>query len=98
MVLYHINLGWPLLGENSRLIGPGIPGELPEPRDEARTGLDAWDQFAAPTPGFKERVFYHCPAAGTGGRTEARLENPDLGLAFSVRFSPEECPSSSSGP
>jgi hypothetical protein len=93
MVLYHINLGWPLLGENSRLIGSGIPGELPEPRDEeARTGLDAWDQFAAPTPGFKERVFYHCPAAGTDGRTEARLENPDLGLAFSVRFSPEELP------
>jgi hypothetical protein len=90
MVLYHINLGWPLLDETSHLTGPGEP---PEPRDEeARTGLDAWDRFAAPTPGFRERVFYHRPVAGTNGLAEARLENPTLGLAFSVRFDPEELP------
>jgi hypothetical protein len=38
MLLYHINLGWPLLDETSRLVGPGS-GEPPEPRDEeARAG------------------------------------------------------------
>jgi hypothetical protein len=93
MILYHINLGWPLLDETSRLFGPGGPGVPPEPRDEeARTGLDLWDEFATPTPGFRERVFYHRPAAGTGGLAEARLENPALGLAFCVRFHPEELP------
>ena len=93
MVLYHINLGWPLLAETSRLAGPGRPEESPEPRDEeARTGLDAWDRFAPPTPNFKERVFYHLPTVGTDGRAQARLENPELGLSFSVRFSPEELP------
>jgi hypothetical protein len=93
MVLYHINLGWPLLDETSRLVGPGRAGEPPEPRDEAaRGGLEVWDRFAAPTPGFEERVFYHSPAAGLDGLAEARVENPALGLSFSVRFHPEELP------
>ena len=92
MLLYHINLGWPLLDETSRLVGPGGP---PEPRDEeARGGLQAWDRFAGPTPSFLERVFYHRPEANADGWAEARLENPALagGLAFSVRFRPEELP------
>ena len=93
MVLYHINLGWPLLDETSRLAGPGKTGEPPEPRDEvARGGLEAWNQFAAPIPGFRERVFYHRPAAGIDGLAGARMENPTLGLGFSVRFYPEELP------
>ncbi len=92
MLLYHMNLGWPLLDETSRLIGPGEP---PEPRDEeARGGLKTWDRFAGPTPAFKERVFFHNPEADAGGWAEARLENPALGggLALSVRFRPEELP------
>jgi galactose mutarotase-like enzyme len=93
MLLYHINLGWPLLDEPARLVGPGGPGVSPEPRDEsAAAGLETWDRFAAPTPGFAERVFYHSPVAGADGWAEARLENPALGLALSVRFRPEELP------
>ena len=95
MVLYHMNLGWPLLDETSRLIGPGRPGESPEPRDEeAGKGLEAWDRFAAPTPGFRERVFYHRPVARSDGWAKACLENRALarGLALSVRFRPEELP------
>ena len=85
--------GWPLLAETSSLSGPGRSGEPPEPRDgEASRGLDAWDRFAPPTPNFKERVFYHRPTMGTDGRAQARLENPELGLSFSVTFSPEELP------
>lgn len=93
MVLYHFNLGWPLLDKTSRLTGPGKTGEQPEPRDdEAKTGLDTWDRFSAPTPGFEERVFYHRPDAGADGVAEARVENPALGLVFSVRFRPDELP------
>ena len=95
MLLYHMNLGWPLLDETSNLVGPGRPGEPPEPRDEeARGGLESWDQFPGPTPGFQERVFFHRPEASDGGWAEARLENTALegGLALSVRFRPEELP------
>jgi galactose mutarotase-like enzyme len=93
MLLYHINLGWPLLVEGARLAGPGRQGDTPEPRDEAAAaGLQTWDRFDAPTPGIAERVFYHRPAAGADGWAEARLENPGLRLALSVRFRPEELP------
>jgi hypothetical protein len=95
MLLYHINLGWPLLDETARLVGPGRPGEPPEPRDaEAHEGLKDWDTFASPTPGFRERVFYHRPRADAQGWAEARLENPWLegGIALSVRFRPEQLP------
>ena len=41
MLLYHLNLGWPLLDDTARLIGPGKGGETPGPRDEeVRGGLD----------------------------------------------------------
>jgi Domain of unknown function (DUF4432) len=93
MLLYHINLGWPLLDEGARLAGPGRRGDTPEPRDEvAAAGLQTWDRFDAPTSGFAERVYYHRPAAGADGWAEARLENPALRLALSVRFRPEELP------
>ncbi len=95
MLLYHVNLGWPILDETARLVGPGGPGASPEPRDEeARAGLASWERFAPPTPGFRERVFYHRPTAGADGWAEARLENPALngGLALSVRFRPDELP------
>jgi galactose mutarotase-like enzyme len=59
---------------------------------DARGGLETWNRFSAPTPGFRERVFYHRPDAGPGGLAEARVENPALGLAFSVRFRPDELP------
>ncbi len=92
MLLYHINLGWPLLDASAHLVGPGDP---PEPRDaEARKGLENWDTFAAPMAGFRERVFYHRPRTDAEGWAEARLENPSLegGIALSVRFRPEELP------
>jgi hypothetical protein len=95
MLLYHLNLGWPLLDESSRLVGPGAPGETPEPRDaDAAEGLKSWDRFDTPVSGFQERVFYHRPEADIEGWTEARLENPELagGTAVWVRFRPEELP------
>jgi hypothetical protein len=93
MLLYHINLGWPLLYEGARLAGPGRRGDPPEPRDEAAAaGRGTWDRFDPPAPGFAERVFYHRPAAAADGWAEARLENPALRLALSVRFRPEELP------
>lgn len=95
MLLYHINLGWPLLGESSRLVGPGAPGEAPESHEAGPTeSVEPWDRFAAPAPDFRERSYYHRPRGGADGWAEARLENPQLagGLALRVRFRPEELP------
>ncbi len=95
MLLYHINLGWPLLSETSRLVGPGAAGDVPEPHDPDVHGVDeTWNQFTPPTLGFTERTCYHDPLADADGWAEARLENPQLegGVTLRVRFRPAELP------
>ena len=88
MMLYHINAGWPLVDEGSRLF---LGGGTTEPRDEAAAaGLANARLCTAPVRGFEEQVFYHdCPADGEGYVT-ALLANRAMGLALSVRFRKRE--------
>lgn len=88
MLLYHMNLGWPLLDRRSVL---RIPGSTTVPRDEqAQQGVSTWDSFAEPATGYAEQVFRHNV---TGiGMAEAKLTNPDLGLAVAIRFDTAELP------
>ncbi|WP_195760665.1 aldose 1-epimerase family protein [Agromyces kandeliae] len=57
MVLYHVNLGWPLVDEGTEL---RTPGGLVEARDEAaERGLQSWSRFPASARAFPEQVFRH---------------------------------------
>jgi hypothetical protein len=78
MILYHFNIGFPMLSEQARL---DIAADLSEPRDEtAAAGLAYWPTFQAPTPGFSEQVFHHMPSAGDDGQCCIELSNPSIGL------------------
>lgn len=58
MLLYHINFGYPVISESTRLIQS--EKTLVTGRDEdARGGLDRYDQFDPPLPGYREQVFFH---------------------------------------
>ncbi len=82
MLLYHVNLGWPLLGPTSRLL---LDAESVMPRtDHAAAGLDAHTTMADPTPGFEEQVYLIEPRAGADGLCRAALVNPDLGGGLAV--------------
>ncbi|EAR26303.1 hypothetical protein A20C1_10489 [marine actinobacterium PHSC20C1] len=88
MILYHINLGWPLLSENTVV---DIPSRETVARDaEGEKGIDAWQKGAEPTPGFAEQVFRH--TIGDEPSARVRVTNPDLGLALVVEFSGLELP------
>lgn len=57
MILYHFNLGYPLLTGNSFLIAPST---VVTPRDiDAEKGISEYKVFQSPTLGYKEQVFYH---------------------------------------
>lgn len=57
MQIYHLNFGFPLLTERSRIFAPS---EKVTPRTEAaRPFTDSWSSFEAPTAGIAERVYYH---------------------------------------
>ena len=84
MILYHINLGFPLLDETARLVAES---HLVQPRDSiAEPGLDEWMRFQPPTPGYSEQVFYHDLPADDAGWASIELVNPVIDLSLSVRF------------
>jgi hypothetical protein len=93
MILYHVNLGFPLLDEGSELL---VSSQI-TPRDEAAAaGLADAGRGGPPTAGFREQVYHHQVAPGPDGWATAALVNRsfaggrDLGLA--VRYRPEELP------
>lgn len=56
MVLYHCNIGFPILSEHSELLA--VVNSM-EPRDEdAEKGAERFEQFEAPTANYAEQCFF----------------------------------------
>jgi hypothetical protein len=90
MMLYHINLGWPLLDTGSRLF---LDCEKTIPRDiPAREGMNTHRTFEEPYVKYDEQVFYHDVRADRNGYAHAMLVNRELALALHVRYRKLELP------
>jgi hypothetical protein len=88
MLLYHFNLGYPLLTESSYLIAPT---EELKPRDlEAEKGKNSHNIFQKPTPDYIEQVFYHNLKTNENGDTFAALINEEIGLGIVIRFNKKQ--------
>lgn len=84
MVLYHINLGFPLLDENSELVAMD---HSVEPRDQtANAGIKDWMRFQKPTPDYEEQVFYHDIPSNKDGWAKMELRNQKRNLTLTVRY------------
>jgi hypothetical protein len=84
MILYHFNLGFPLIAPGASLV---LDAEATYPRDaEAEGGMGTWNAFDPPTAGYKEQVFRHTPKAGADGRTSIGVDNPALGVGLRLTF------------
>lgn len=83
MILYHMNMGYPLLSEKTVLEIPSL-GVLPR-NDHAAKDLDTWNKMLIPTPGFEEQCYYH--QLGEEGR--ATIYNPDIRKGLHITFEPE---------
>jgi hypothetical protein len=80
MLLYHFNLGFPLVSEHTRL---HLQAESTQPRDAAaEVGLADWACFQLPTPGYQEQVFIHRPKADQDGWATVELDNPEMGVGL----------------
>lgn len=90
MMLYHMNIGWPLVDAGSRLF---LNAKGTTPRDaEAAGALDRAREFSGPTPGFREQVYYHDLAAGNDGFATVLLRDAASRLALLIRFRRHELP------
>ena len=83
MILYHMNIGYPLLSENSKV---EISSSSVKPRnDHAAMDLDTWHRMLPPTPGFEEQCYFH--NFDTEGK--ASIYNPDIHKGLSITFAPK---------
>lgn len=84
MLLYHINLGFPLLDECAELVLPCIGMD---PRDaEAEAGKEQWATMHAPVTGYAEKVYFHRMKADADGNVTAALINQKLRNGFGLRL------------
>jgi hypothetical protein len=84
MLLFHFNMGYPLLDEDAVLVTP--PVKL-TPRDqEAEKGKTTYGQSQKPTHDYQEQVFYHNLKGDQNGATSVALINKKLELGVAIHF------------
>ncbi len=80
-ILYHMNMGYPLLDEDSIVT---IPSASVKPRDgHAAEDIANWMRMEKPTPGYQERCYYHTFPDGNG---RASIYQPKLDCGLEITF------------
>lgn len=87
MLLYHVNLGWPLLDEGA-VIDAGVR-EVISRDEDAAAGLADWNLIGPPEAEAREQVFQ---GVVEGDEGVVSLVNERRGLALDLRFSSETLP------
>lgn len=90
MLLYHINIGFPLLNENATLSAK-IAGITPR-NETAAKEIDKWMLFHKPTTGMAERCYFHDIEADSDGMARMTMTSPDAGLALEIAYRKAELP------
>jgi hypothetical protein len=89
-LLYHINLGRPLLEPGAKL---SVPLAALAPRTpRAAEGLAEWDSYGPAEPGFAEQVYFTQLHADAEGQTRALLRNARGSQGVSLRFNTRQLP------
>lgn len=79
-ILYHCNMGYPLLSENAVL---EIPSLSVSPRNEhAGEDIENCLKPEKPQKGYEERCYYH----ELTGKAEVKLTNPDIGMGIKMSY------------
>ena len=90
MLLYHMNLGYPILSPDTRLVIDSATVEGAS--DDARAEIGLYDRFTDPVPGMTERCYFHAPRAGGDGLARVAAVNDVLELGVLFTFRPDQLP------
>lgn len=89
MLLYHVNFGYPVVSEQSRLYSSA---EKVEPWNEAaKAGNGKYDRFEKPTPGYQFQNFTHFMPQDKDG-VLVGIVNEELSFGGYLEYSPQEMP------
>jgi hypothetical protein len=89
-LLYHCNIGPPLLEAGSRVAMP--IREVSPINARAAEGMGTLETYAGPTTGFGEQVYCYDLLGDAAGRTLAMLYNRSADRAIALRFNRQELP------
>lgn len=89
-MLYHVNIGQPLLDPGSRVVAP-IARIAPR-NPHAADGIGTWQTVAAPMHGYEEQVYFAELSGDERGRTQVLLKNSAGTAGVGLRCSKESLP------
>ena len=98
MMLYHINLGFPVVNDTARLLSPSLSAT---PRDaDAEEGKERYAHLQPPQAGFREKVYFHDLAPDQEGQVTAAIVASEAdagngntpGLGVYCRYRPSQLP------
>lgn len=84
-ILYHMNMGYPLLDEDSVITIPSV--EVIPRDDHAAEDLENWMHMEKPTAGYQERCYYHKFADEAGS---AQIYQPKQDVRLTITFDAKE--------
>lgn len=85
-ILYHCNMGYPLLSENAKVSVPSI--EVLPRNDHAKEGIENCLVMEKPQKGYEEKCYYHKMT----GKTSVSITNPDIKKGLTISYDAEELP------
>lgn len=89
-ILYHMNMGYPLLNEDAELVIDPI-ATIPATADAA-AGIGEFRSFHKPKAGYREQVFYHSMNGDRKGIASVSLQNKKTGIKLSISFNSATLP------
>ena len=94
MILYHINIGFPIVDEGSEFISSNakvIPFD-----DNSKAGFDKFATYGEPIPEAKNEVFLHDIETDKDGNCSAAIVNPDFnkkqGIGILLKYNKKNLP------
>jgi hypothetical protein len=94
MLLYHINIGFPVVDETAQIIAPTRDVK---PRDaEAEKAEADYARFLPPTPGYREKCYYHDMQPDSEGLVRVAIANREFnegrGMGVYIKYPKSELP------
>jgi hypothetical protein len=94
MILYHVNIGFPVLDEGSELLES--QAEVTPRDEEAKKGHEDFNKFSSPIRDYKEKVYFHDISADGEGYSNVAIVNEGFnngeGIGFWMRFKKDTLP------
>lgn len=89
MLLYHCNIGYPLLDAGSQVHIPALSTCL---RGEDHATSLPWDRIEEPVDNLPEQVFFHKVCPDAEGLVTIGVHNPSLSLGLDITYRQDQLP------